>query len=343
MEDTCGGIRIETEPALTAVRTPIEHFREKTTPFIRQLSQHSQAIRSLYTYDPSTERAPVNLDRDILHEKRHSPVKGAVYKFSGRILILLSYTCAANCRYCERQDRVGVGLDPVGYLREREIEDIVSFIARNREITEIIFSGGDPLMNPKGLKIATNLLSTLGQIKIVRIHTRLPVQDPSRLDLRVLDDVSSQFKTCYFNVHIDHPDELTGAAEDALLRIRRMGYVLLAQTVFLKGINDNVQVLRLLFTRMAELGIRPYYLYHCQAIPTTMKFVVPLAREIEIVTELREQLSGIAFPQHVIDLQHTKGKVLVPTNHWNLDMKQVRDFYGNWLSVADHVMNPLEP
>ncbi len=130
-----------------------EHFQEKTTKFLRQLSRHSSAVRTLYTYDPSAENIPVNPERDILYEKRNSNVKGAVYKFRGRLVVLLSYSCAANCRYCERQDRVGVGLDSQGCLRPDEIHRIVSFIQTKSEINEVILSGGDPLMNPRGLKL----------------------------------------------------------------------------------------------------------------------------------------------------------------------------------------------
>lgn len=319
-----------------------EHFQEKTTTFLRQLSHQSSALRALYTYDPSTETFPVNPARDILYEKRNSPVKGAVYKFPGRIVVLLSYTCAANCRYCERQDRVGVGLDSQGYLHPDEIERIVSFIQTKGEINEVILSGGDPLMNPGGLKLISGLLSKLEQIKILRIHTRVPVQQPGLVDLQLLSDVSSHFKTCYFSVHIDHPDELTTETEDVMLKIRRAGYVMLAQSVFLKGINDNLTVLRSLFRRLSELGIRPYYIYHCQAIPTTMRFVMRLEDEIMLMTQLREQLSGVAFPQHVIDVQHTNGKIIVPTNHWHIDLTEVRDFNGNWLSAVAQVMQPLE-
>ena len=319
-----------------------DRFQEKTTPFLRELASVSPAVTKIYTLDPATENFPINPERDILHEKINSPVKGTVYKFPGRIVVLLSYTCAANCRYCERQDRVGVGLDKLGYLHQTEIENIVSFIRTRPEINEVILSGGDPLMNPRGMKILADLLATVDHIKILRIHTRVPVQQPSLVDLQLLAEISSLFTTCYFSTHIDHPDELTAETEKLLLEIRRAGYVMLTQSVFLKGVNDDVGTLRALFTRLCELGIRPYYIYHCQAIPTTMRFVVPLEDEIEIMTQLREQVSGLAFPQHVIDVQHARGKIIVPTNHWKTDMTQIRDFDGTWHSVEEHVMSALE-
>jgi lysine 2,3-aminomutase len=143
-------------------------------------------------------------------------------------------------------------------------------------------------------------------------------------------------------VHVDHPDELTPETEGVLLEIRRLGFIMLAQSVFLKGVNDCTATLSSLFLRLSELGIRPYYIYHCQAIPTTMKFVMPLEEEIEIMSQLRESLSGVAFPQHVIDIQHTRGKVIVPTNHWPVDISRIRDFDDNWIEVQDRVMLPQE-
>jgi len=321
---------------------PADRFREKTTPFVRKLSSTSPAVSAIYTYDPSTETFPVNLERDILNEKKNSPVKGAIYKFPGRIVILLSYTCAANCRYCERQDRVGVGLDALGYLRSDDIQNIISFIKTRSEINEVVLSGGDPLMNPRGLKLLSKLLSAMDQIKILRIHTRIPVQQPDLVDMELLTEVSSQFATCYFSVHIDHPDELTAETERALIELRRAGFIMLAQSVFLRGVNDDAAILFQLFKRLSELGVRPYYIYHCQAIPSTMRFVMSLEDEIQVMTRLREQLSGVAYPQHVIDIQHARGKIIVPTSHWKSDLTRMRDFDDNWISVEEQVMHPLE-
>jgi lysine 2,3-aminomutase len=327
---------------LTRFKDASLRFQEKTTAHLRALFGHSPAISAIYTYDKSAEVFFVNTSRDILHEKKYSPIKGVIQKFPGRIVVLLTYTCAAYCRYCERQDRVGVGLDATGHLRADDIMEIASFIKARPEINEIVLSGGDPLMNPRGLKLLAGLLASIDHVKILRIHTRLPLQQPRLVKLDLLAEVSSLFPTCYFSIHIDHPDELTSEIEDLLIKIRRTGLIMLAQSVFLKGINDDAEILKALFAKLAELGIRPYYIYHCQAIPATMRFVVPLADEVRIMTKLREHLSGIAFPQHVIDLPHARGKVVVPTAHWETDFSEVSDFDGKRFSVGRHIMQPLE-
>jgi len=317
-------------------------FAEKETAYIRALAEQSAAVRAIY-HDPSdAESFPVNLDRDILLEKRMSPVKGAVYKFPGRLLVLVSVTCFANCRYCERQDRVGVGLDQAGRLSDRDIDQIVAYVRQNAEISEVILSGGDPLTHPSGMERLVRDLSRVPHVRIIRIHTRVPVQAPEHVDFSLMSRIASMFPAPYLGVHIDHPDELTKAAEDVLARLRSIGFILFSQSVFLRGINDDIETLVCLFGRLAEIGVRPYYIYHCQAIPATMRYVLPVAVERALMTQLRERVSGIAYPQHVIDLQHARGKVLVPTEHWQVDLGQVRDYDGNWLDLGRQAMKPTE-
>lgn len=319
-----------------------DRFAEKTTLHLRQLATVSPVIDRIYRYDPAHENLPTNVNRDILLEKRFSPVKGLVHKFDNRVLVLLSYTCVANCRYCERQDRVGVGLDAEGRLTDKDIHAVVNYVATHPAINEVVISGGDPLTHPRGLELLCALLSQVSSLRIVRIHTRVPVQKPDMIDLEFFRTICERFTTVYCAVHIDHPDELAPVAEQVLIGMRRAGLILLAQSVFLRGVNDDVDTLLRLFTRLSELGVRPYYIYHCQAIPTTMHFVMELADEVLIMSELRRRLSGVAFPQHVIDIQHAKGKIVVPTSHWRVDYSHIQDYDGNWLPTMDYVARPLE-
>src|SRR5699024_4599076 len=147
--------------------------------------------------------------------------------------------------------------------------------------------------------------------------------------------------TVYLSLHIDHPDELTPGVVDLIGELRRIGYILISQSVFLKGVNDDVETLAKMFLELFQLGVRPYYIYHCQRIPTTKRFEMKLADEVEIMSELRERLSGLAYPQHVIDLPAARGKVVVPSNHWNWDPSVTRDFDGleldtrTWNQVGD--------
>lgn len=313
-----------------------DRFQEKVTPYLKQLSETSDAVREMYYFDPEHEDIPADTSRDILIEKQLTKTKGLVHKFPSRVLFLLSYTCAANCRFCERQDRVGVGLDKFGRLKEEDILNAVEYIAEHPEINEVIFSGGDPLTYPKGLLFAFKKLQEINHVKILRIHTKFPVQYPEKTDFDLLQTLSEFNITTYFSIHINHPDELNDMTVPVLKKIRRMGYIMLCQSVFLKGVNDDYEVLYELFRRLSEIGVRPYYIYHCQSIPTTSKFVMKIEKEVEIMTKLRENLSGVAFPQHVIDIQNTTGKVVVPTNHWTYISDSVKDFLGNDINLSEY-------
>ena len=311
-----------------------DRFAEKTTSYLRELAKASPAIGKMYFFDPDHENLPADRDVDLFLEKKLTRTKGVVHKYPGRVIVLLSYTCAANCRYCERQDRVGVGLDQEGRLTGSEIQRAVEFVAENRDITEVIFSGGDPLTHPEGLATAASLMSKIDHVRVLRVHTRFPLQLPDKVDFDLLRGLSALPVTFYLSLHVDHPDELTPPAEVVIKRIRDLGAILLCQSVFLKGVNDDVEILCRLFTRLAELGVRPYYIYHCHPIPTTMRFVMTLEEEIEIMSRVRERISGIACPQHIFEMRHTTGKLVVPTDHWNTELQTVRDFHGDSIDVV---------
>ncbi|MCA9258805.1 MAG: radical SAM protein [Planctomycetales bacterium] len=305
-----------------------DRFAEKTTAHIRRLAETSEAMRKMYLFDPQHETLPVNRQADLFLEKKLTVAKGVVCKYPGRAIILLSYTCAANCRYCERQDRVGAGLDEEGRLSSEDIRRAAEFVAGRPDVNEVIFSGGDPLTHPRGLVEAALAMNEIEHVKVLRIHTRYPLQLPDKVDYAGLERIANLRPMSYLSLHVDHPDELTPATEAAIDRIRRMGYILICQSVLLKGVNDDVDLLEGLFTRLAQLGVRPYYLYHCHPIATTLQFVMTLEEEIALVSRLRERLSGIACPQHIFEMRGATGKVLAPSDHWDVDLSHVRDFNG---------------
>ncbi|MCA9240989.1 MAG: radical SAM protein [Planctomycetales bacterium] len=306
-----------------------DRFAEKTTEHLRRLAESSPAIAKMYRLDPEHETLPADRHADHFLEKQLTATKGVVYKYPGRVLLLLSYTCAANCRYCERQDRVGVGLDEEGRLKPDEIERAVQFVADRNEINEVIFSGGDPLTHPHGLRAAATAMAAIPHVRILRIHTRYPLQLPGKVDFSLLRELAELPVVFYMSLHVDHPDELTPETEAVIERVRRLGFLLLCQTVFLKGVNDDVDSLQRLFVRLSELGVRPYYIYHCHPIASCMHFVMNLADEVAIMSVLRERLSGVACPQHIFEIRETTGKLVIPTSHWDVDWRQVRDYRGN--------------
>jgi lysine 2,3-aminomutase len=309
-------------------------FAEKVTPYLRDQAEQSVAIRKMYVFDAEHEDIPADTDRDLLNEKSNSPLFGTVRKFDGRLLVLLSYTCAANCRYCERQDRVGVGLDKLGRLSTDQIDQVIEYVAQDPALYEVIASGGDPLTHSRGLEHLFTSLAALEHVRVLRIHTRFPLQWPEKVNRDLMRRLAALKPVVYLSLHIDHPDELTPPVVDLIGELRSYGFILISQSVFLNGVNDDVATLERMFTQLFQLGVRPYYIYHCQRIPTTDHFEMELADEIEIMSTLREKLSGLAFPQHVLDLPSARGKVVVPSNHWDYDIRHVRDFDGLVVDTA---------
>lgn len=309
-----------------------DRFREQTTTYLRRLAARSAAVARMYEATP--EEPPIDFGRDLLLEKEMSPVRGLVHKFTDRVLVLLTYQCAAYCRYCERQDRVGVS-GPQARLGTGEIDAIARYVGQHPDVREIVFSGGDPLVHRDGLRYAARVLSDLPTVRVLRIHTRVPVQAPSAVDLPLMAELASFRPATYLSIHVNHVDELTDEARAVIQDLRRIGLLLISQSVILRTVNDSVEELERLFVALYQLGVRPYYLYHCQAIPPAERFVVPLEVERQLVSKLRERVSGIAMPLHVIDLPQAVGKVVVPEARWTPAPTAVADFQARVIKLAD--------
>lgn len=296
----------------------------KTTRQIEKLAKKYPEIKRQF-YLSSLEKKDKKSCQDPLLEEEYTKVRGLVHKYANRALILLTMNCAAYCRFCTR--RRAVSDIKKGHLSEKDINNIVSYIKKKPGIREIIFSGGDPLTVPEILKIALGKITKLTQIKIIRIGTRLPVSDPNKIDqnlLSILKLVSKQ--PLYLMIHFEHPEEITLETISAVKKLRETGALLFSQSVFLKGVNDKYETLYNLFSKLLEIGIKPYYLFRCDPVAGAEHFIVPLIKEIEIMTKLRKNLSGLACPLYVIDAPNGSGKIPVPLNFWKFEHNAFRDF-----------------
>ncbi len=262
---------------------------------------------------------------DPLKEKKHEKLPGLIWKYDERVLLLMTRECPMNCVFCFRKH-----LYEDAFVRANDNE-IVSFIHKNKQIKEFIFSGGEPLQEIKSILSLVNRLEKLKQITIYRIHTRLPILQPKRVSLYNLKKlIRLTQKPIYMALHINHPDELKSQyTRRLIISLRQAGFILLSHSVFLKGVNDSPIVLKRLFTLCIELGIKPYHIFHCDHMTHTKQFVVPLKKEAEIMTTLFRTLSGIALPIHVVDSHTGKGKIPVPTYYWDFDIASYRDFQKN--------------
>lgn len=299
-------------------------MKEKVTPYLKQLSGSSAIHRQYYAGECEPASEPYN---DPLLEDSHEVVKGLVHKYTNRVLIKVSYQCAAHCRFCTRIRQIGT---PAGTLCGEDIAAIVRYLDEHKEIDDVILSGGDPLYTYKLTIHLVNAIKNIDHIKVLRIGTRLPLQLPQTITdgsidplLDLVTSIASQ-RPFYILLHVNHPDELTDQALAAIKKIRSTGVSLLSQTVFLKNVNDEYEILYQLYTRLYHAGVMPYYLYHCDAVKGIEHFAGDITGETEIATRLAATLSGIACPTYILDVENGHGKIPLPLNFVSGDI--VTDF-----------------
>lgn len=306
----------------------------KTTNYLKNLIKSCPEIRRQFiSSDSESDRGCGDSLEDPLLEENFTVSRGLVHKYSNRALVLLTLNCAAYCRFCTRRRKVS-DIEK-GVISKKDISAMVQYLKNHPEIKELVISGGDPLTVPDLLKEALLKFSKLPQIKIIRVGTRLPAADPEKISQKVLNALKVVKKQpLYLMVHFEHPKEITPAAEKAIKKLRPFAAAIFSQSVFLKGVNDNADVLYNLFSRLVEIGVKPYYIFRCDPVKGAEHFIVDFEKEIAIMTELRRRLSGLAFPAYVIDAPNGSGKIPVPLDFWQFDKSGYKDFEGQKQGIA---------
>ena len=244
---------------------------------------------------------------DPIGDEAHSPVEGLVHRYPDRVLVKLVNVCAVYCRFCFRREMIGPGKPNA--LSQQALAAALAYIAAHREIWEVILSGGDPLVvSPRRLAAVLKLIGAIEHVKIVRVHTRVPAVDPARITPALVRALKASGKTTYIVLHANHPRELTPAARAACARIVDAGMPMLAQSVLLKGVNDDVDTLGALMRAFVECRIKPYYLHHLDRAPGTAHFRTDIAEGQELMRALRARYSGLCQSTYVID-RMGEGKV----------------------------------
>ncbi|HBU07491.1 MAG TPA: lysine 2,3-aminomutase [Candidatus Magasanikbacteria bacterium] len=306
----------------------------RLSPYLKKLTAKHPAIYKQFVPSVKEENDNKITLVDPLTEEHFTPVRGLVHKHDNRVLVLLTMNCSAYCRFCTRRRKVSDIAQ--GVISEADLDNMVKYIKKHPKIKELIFSGGDPLTVPVILKKALEKFTKLSQIKVIRVGTRLMVSDPRLINEKVLDALRVVKKQpLYLMVHFEHPAEITLATIKAVKKLQTVSTMLLCQSVFLKGVNDNVEILEELFSRLIEIGVKPYYLSRCDYVRGAEHFIVPIKKEIKIFTELRIRLSGIACLMYIIDVPGGMGKVPVPADFWQFDCKQYTDFTGKKFKVVE--------
>ena len=254
------------------------------------------------------DRADAGFTADPLQERGALAAPGLVRKYAGRALVLAAAGCAVNCRYCFRREfpYVESGATRAG------IEAALGAIAADDSLSEVILSGGDPLLLDDGrLGEIVGRIESLAHVRRLRIHTRLPIVLPSRVTDMLAGILRDTRLACVVVVHANHPAELDATVAAAAERLAAARAILLNQAVLLAGINDSADVLAALSERLVELGVVPYYLHLLDRVHGTAHFEVAEERARSLLDALRRRLPGYAVPRLARELPGEPAKVWI--------------------------------
>jgi lysine 2,3-aminomutase len=244
---------------------------------------------------------------DPLNEENLSPVTGLTHKYPDRVLFLISSQCAMYCRFCNRKRKVG---NP-SMVTEESIEKGLHYIKVTKTVKDVLLSGGDPLLlSDEKLDNILSRIRVIDHVEIIRIGTRIPCTLPQRITPDLVN-ILKKYHPLYINTHFNHPLEVTPESSIACNMLADAGIPLGCQTVLLKGVNDNKDIIHELMRKLLIVRVKPYYLFQADLAKGTSHFWTPLQKGIEIMTGLQGFLSGIGVPRFIIDLPDGGGKIPV--------------------------------
>ncbi len=274
---------------------------------------------------------------DPIGDSRHSPVPGIIHRYHDRVLFNVVNTCPVYCRFCFRRESVGPQ-NPG--LKSEQIDTALTYIRDHPEIWEVIFSGGDPLiLSARRLQSLLTRLRDIAHVGIARFHSRVPAVAPERITDDVLQALTSG-PTTFVVLHINHPDELSPQACDAIAKIVDAGIPMLSQSVLLRGVNDSADILGRLFKELLRNRVKPYYLHHPDMAKGTRHFRPSIASGRQITNELRRAHSGLCQPHYILEIPGGHGKVPICANHLRSnggDTYEVTDLEGRHHTYVEDV------
>jgi L-lysine 2,3-aminomutase len=245
---------------------------------------------------------------DPLAEADAFRAPGLLQKYQGRALLIATGACAVNCRYCFRREfpyQEQIGSDA--------LQQALDCIAADPSVEEVILSGGDPLsLSDARLRNLTDRLALMPHLRRLRVHTRLPVVLPSRVDSGLLQWLRGLPWPVAVVLHSNHANEIDDSVREACARLRAAGATLLNQAVLLRGVNDSVAALSQLSQRLFDAGVVPYYLHLLDRVRGAAHFEVPEQTAQRLVGELAATLSGYLVPRLVREVPGAAAKVPVP-------------------------------
>ena len=305
--------------------TVVSRYAVAVTPEMVDAIEHTTDPIALQFLPSPDELITTPEERaDPIGDSVHEKLPGLIHRYPDRVLLKPIHACAVYCRFCFRRETVGPGARA---LNDEEIHAAIDYIASHKAIWEVILTGGDPLLlSPRRMRDLVEKLDAIEHVKTIRIHTRVPIVDPTRVDAEMINALRAPTPV-WIGIHTNHARELTVDARAAIARLADAGLPLIAQTVLLRGVNDDADTLEELFRTLVANRVKPYYLHHPDLAPGTSRFRLPLFRGRALLKALRGRLSGLAQPTYVLDLPGGHGKVPVGPDYVGSD-GQVEDPWG---------------
>jgi lysine 2,3-aminomutase len=317
-----------------AIDRVAQRYALAITPHVAGLidpSDPEDPIARQYVPDLAELTASPHERADPIGDAAHSPVEGIVHRYPDRVLLKLVHVCAVYCRFCFRRETVGPGRESA--LSEPAYAGALDYIRQAPAIWEVILTGGDPLMlSPRRLRGVIADLAAIAHVRIVRLHTRIPVADPERITDELVAALKAEGVTTWVALHANHPRELNPAARAACARLVDAGIAMVSQSVLLRGVNDDAATLEALMRAFVECRIKPYYLHHGDLAPGTAHLRTTLAQGQALMRALRGRVSGLCQPDYVLDIPGGHGKSPVGPGYLQRDEAA----HGDAVRVTDY-------
>jgi lysine 2,3-aminomutase len=252
------------------------------------------------------------LSNDPLHEESHMPFPFLVHRYPDRVLLISTGTCPVLCRHCTRKRIAG---RDNRVINSKQLDQVVNYLQAHPDVHDIIISGGDPLtLSTSSLEKIISKIRSVPTVDIIRIGSRVPVTMPMRITSE-LTNMLKKYHPIFINTHFNHPNEITKESTHACEQLVNAGIPVGNQTVLLKGINDDPEIIEKLCRGLIKIRVKPYYLFQCDLINGTEHFRTDISCGINIMHYLRGRLSGLAIPNFIVDLPNGGGKIELLPNY----------------------------
>jgi lysine 2,3-aminomutase len=282
-----------------------DFFQARINPYYLSLIRYPGDPIWLQAVPDEVELHDLDAAEDPLNEDNMSPVPNITHRYPDRALFLTTSQCGLYCRFCTRKRKVGDS----NKINMRELESAFAYLEQHTEISDVILSGGDPLMLTDAMleKILARLRQ-IPHIQIIRLGTKMPCVLPQRVT-PALCEMIKKYHPIYVNTHFNHPWEITEESKKACGMLVDAGVPVGCQTVLLKGVNDDPEIMKDLMKKLLAMRVRPYYIYQADLTKGANHFRTPIDVGLEIMDKLRGHISGLAVPYFVIDAPGGGGKI----------------------------------